>query len=97
MSRRLDLVVPADVRRTVLDGLSEIAGVTSVVVHPGAATSPVGDVVSVSGTNEAILAALEMLDATGVLGRGSASVSETTALVAPGQAALVEAQGSEAV
>ncbi|WP_299574533.1 DUF389 domain-containing protein [uncultured Williamsia sp.] len=67
----LRVIVPADESAEVLDHLRSAVGVTHVVVSPGAAVDPVGDLLQADVTREAADAVLDALTARGLQHRGA--------------------------
>ena len=72
----LRLIVPADLRDVVRDALDACVGVTHVVVLPGAAVRPEGDVVLCDVAREAADGLLGDLRRAGLAERGAISVGE---------------------
>ncbi|WP_405016299.1 DUF389 domain-containing protein [Kitasatospora sp. NBC_00070] len=72
----LRLIVPADLRDTVLARLEGWVGVTHVVVLPGAALSPAGDVMSCDVAREAADEVLSGLRALGLAEHGAISAQQ---------------------
>ncbi|MEV4611241.1 DUF389 domain-containing protein [Kitasatospora sp. NPDC049258] len=72
----LRLIVPADLRETVLDRLDEVVGVTHVILLPGSAVRPAGDVVLCDVAREAADEVLGALRGLGLAERGAIDVEE---------------------
>ncbi|MER8182072.1 DUF389 domain-containing protein [Kitasatospora sp. NPDC094015] len=72
----LRLIVPADLRESVLQRLDELVGVTHLVLLPGSAVRPAGDVVLCDVAREAADEVLAALRALGLAERGAIDVDE---------------------
>ncbi|MDJ0388324.1 DUF389 domain-containing protein [Roseomonas sp. E05] len=96
MSRRLELSMPTELRGRILEGLHGLPGVAGIALQAGASVDPPGDVICVEATNEASLKILKMLDEMEAFTRGSITLSEPTAIIAPPHLAELDRQGSEA-
>lgn len=95
MSRRIDLSVVPELRGRIIERVQGVSGVASVSLQVGASVSPPGDVVGIEATNEATLAILKLLDEEGAFERGSVTLSEPTAVLAPPHLAELDRQGNE--
>ncbi|HEV7263573.1 MAG TPA: DUF389 domain-containing protein [Falsiroseomonas sp.] len=96
MSRRLDLSLPSDLRVRILERIQGMSGIASVTLQTGASVSPPGDAVRIDATNETALAVLKLLDEEGAFERGSVTLGEPTAIVAPQHLKELDRQGNEA-
>ncbi|GAA1903316.1 MAG: DUF389 domain-containing protein [Williamsia herbipolensis] len=67
----LRVIVPADESAEIVDHLRDAVGVTHLVVSPGAAIEPAGDLVQADVTREAADAVLDALTARGLQRRGA--------------------------
>ncbi|MFC8718714.1 DUF389 domain-containing protein [Kitasatospora sp. NPDC057198] len=74
---QLRLIVPADLREEVVERLDACAGVAHVVVLPGGAVRPAGDVVLCDAARESVDELLGELRALGLPERGAISMDET--------------------
>lgn len=95
MSRRIDLSLPPEVRIRIMERIRDMPSVSSVTLQTGASVSPPGDAVRIDATNEAALAVLKLLDETGAFEKGSITLSEPTAIIAPQHLKEVDQQGNE--
>ncbi|GAA2090580.1 DUF389 domain-containing protein [Kitasatospora saccharophila] len=94
---QLRLIVPADLREEVLERLDACVGVAHVVVLPGAAVRPAGDVVLCDVAREAVDELLGELRASGLAERGAISMDETGLTLSAAADAAQEAAPGEGV
>ncbi|MED7949519.1 DUF389 domain-containing protein [Kitasatospora sp. NPDC058201] len=96
----LRLIVPADLRDTVLKCLDDCVGVTHVVLLPDAAVRPPGDVVLCDVARESADEVLGALRATGLPARGAIDVEEielTLSAAADEAERLAPGEGADAL
>ncbi|MFJ5228424.1 DUF389 domain-containing protein [Kitasatospora sp. NPDC088391] len=94
---QLRLIVPADLREQVLARLDACVGVAHVVVLPGGAVRPAGDVVLCDVAREAADELLDGLKELGLPERGAISLGETGLVLSEAADAAEEAAPGEGV
>ncbi len=96
----LRLISPPDLTDGIVRQLEDDPGTANLVVHRGAAVSPVGDVIICDVVRESASALVEQLEKTGLVERGAIALDEvavTLSAAAHRAELLVPGEGSESV
>jgi len=96
----LRVISAADLTESVVDLLQSHPAVANLIVHPGAARSPAGDVVIGDIAREAVSEVLDLLRATGVESNGAIALDEVALSLSPDAERAEKAapgEGSDAV